>query len=64
MIMNDALEDFLLHDSTAVGTLTNLLPVEVLEPVDVSNAVCWLVSDHARYVTGITLPVDAGITVK
>jgi NAD(P)-dependent dehydrogenase (short-subunit alcohol dehydrogenase family) len=28
--------------------------------VDVSNAIVWLVSDAARYVTGVTLPVDAG----
>jgi len=38
----------------------NLLPVDILEPEDVSNAILYLVSDAARYVTGITLPVDAG----
>ena len=31
-----------------------------LEPDDIANAVAWLVSDAARYVTGVTLPVDAG----
>jgi NAD(P)-dependent dehydrogenase (short-subunit alcohol dehydrogenase family) len=36
------------------------MPVEVIEAVDVSNAIVWLVSDAARYVTGVTLPVDAG----
>ena len=40
------------------------LPVDVIEPIDVSNAVLWLVSDAARYVTGVTLPVDAGYTVR
>lgn len=39
------------------------LPVDVIAPIDVSNAVLWLVSDAARYVTGITLPVDAGYVV-
>ena len=34
------------------------------EPVDISNAVLWLASDEARYVTGVTLPVDAGATIK
>jgi len=31
-----------------------------VEPTDISNAVLWLASDESRYVTGITLPVDAG----
>jgi SDR family mycofactocin-dependent oxidoreductase len=38
----------------------NALPVSWVEPVDISNAVLWLASDEARYVTGVTLPVDAG----
>lgn len=38
----------------------NLLPVPWINPVDVSNAIVWLASDAARYVTGVTLPVDAG----
>jgi len=28
------------------------------------NAILWLVCDDARYVTGVTLPVDAGYTNK
>jgi NAD(P)-dependent dehydrogenase (short-subunit alcohol dehydrogenase family) len=44
--------------------LGNALPVPVLEPDDIANAVAWLVSDAARYVTGVTLPVDAGYLVK
>jgi NAD(P)-dependent dehydrogenase (short-subunit alcohol dehydrogenase family) len=28
--------------------------------VEIANAVAWLVSDQARYVTGVALPVDAG----
>ncbi len=38
----------------------NLLPIPWVDPADVSNAIVWLASDAARYVTGITLPVDAG----
>jgi len=38
----------------------NAMPIAWVEPVDVSNAVLWLASDEARYVTGIALPVDAG----
>jgi len=43
---------------------TNLLPVPWVEPVDISNAVLWLASDESRYVTGVTLPIDAGVLVK
>jgi SDR family mycofactocin-dependent oxidoreductase len=42
----------------------NALPVPWVEAVDISNAVLWLASDEARYVTGVTLPVDAGSTTK
>jgi len=40
------------------------LPVDMVESVDISNAIAWLVSDDARYVTGIILPVDAGFSNK
>jgi SDR family mycofactocin-dependent oxidoreductase len=43
---------------------TNALPVPWVDPVDISNAILFLVSDEARYITGVTLPVDAGFTVK
>ena len=42
----------------------NAMPVDVLQPEDVANAVAWLVSDEARYITGVTLPVDAGFINK
>ena len=44
--------------------MTNALPVQTLEPEDIANAVFWLVSDAARYVTGVALPVDAGFVNK
>ncbi|WP_396655794.1 mycofactocin-coupled SDR family oxidoreductase [Microbacterium sp.] len=42
----------------------NALPIPWVEAVDISNAVLWLASDEARYVTGVALPVDAGQTTK
>ena len=42
----------------------NALPIPWVEPVDISNAVLWLASDEARYVTGVTLPIDAGLLTK
>lgn len=40
----------------------NLLPVEISEPIDQSNAVLYLASDESRYVTSTTFAVDAGTT--
>ena len=42
----------------------NLLPTPWVQPVDISNALLFLASDEARYITGVTLPVDAGATIK
>ncbi|MGY1706587.1 mycofactocin-coupled SDR family oxidoreductase [Geodermatophilus sp. SYSU D00697] len=42
----------------------NALPIQWVEPRDISNAVLFLASDEARYITGVTLPVDAGSTQK
>ncbi len=42
----------------------HLLPVPMLDPVDIANASLFLASDEARYITGVTLPVDAGHCVK
>ena len=52
---NPTREDF----ETAARTL-NRLPIAAMEPVDISNAILYLVSDEGRYVTGATHVVDAG----
>jgi len=42
----------------------NLLPVPWIEPADVSEGVLYLAADSGRYITGTTLVIDAGWTVK
>ena len=42
----------------------NALPTPWVEPVDISNAVLFLASEEARYITGVTLPIDAGALIK
>ena len=66
MINNEFIRSWLtqLGESGAAQDLGNALPVSVLQPEDIANAVAWLVSDQARYITGITLPVDAGYLNK
>jgi (+)-trans-carveol dehydrogenase len=52
-------------DDAAESFLTlNALPVKWVEPVDISNALLFLASDEARYITGVTLPIDAGTLTK
>jgi SDR family mycofactocin-dependent oxidoreductase len=51
-------------DVAPVLEALNALPVPWVEPRDVSNAVLFLASDEARYITGVTFPVDAGMTIK
>ena len=40
------------------------MPLLMIEPVDVANAVLFLSSDEARYITGVALPVDLGAMLK
>jgi NAD(P)-dependent dehydrogenase (short-subunit alcohol dehydrogenase family) len=40
------------------------MDVPYVDPVDISNAVLYLASDEARFVTGIQLRVDAGAYLK
>jgi SDR family mycofactocin-dependent oxidoreductase len=72
MVMSDAfyrlvrpdLEQPSREDMAEAFTGLNALPVPWIESIDVSNAVLWLASDEARYVTGVALPVDAGFCQK
>jgi len=51
-------------DLAVAAQFMHVLPVGWVEPVDISNAVLFLASDEARYVTGLTLTVDAGSMLK
>jgi (+)-trans-carveol dehydrogenase len=42
----------------------HMMPIPWVQPEDISNAVLFLASDEARYITGVTLPVDAGSCLK
>jgi SDR family mycofactocin-dependent oxidoreductase len=64
MVVNEVMQEFLQQDPTMGQAMMNALPVDLVQPVDISNAILFLVSDDGRYVTGVTLPVDAGFTNK
>ncbi len=57
-----SLRDVIAANPDLSGAFGNLLPVGSIDPDDVSDAVLWLLSDEARYVTGAAIPVDAGST--
>lgn len=57
-------EDATLGDVIEVYESIAALPIPWTEPEDIANAVLWLVSDDARYVTGVSLPVDGGWFLK
>ncbi|KUH95582.1 mycofactocin-coupled SDR family oxidoreductase [Mycobacterium sp. IS-3022] len=64
MAVNPAMTEFLENYPGDGPHLQNPMPVELLEPEDISAAIAYLVSDEARYITGVTFPVDAGFCNK
>ena len=72
MIMNEPtyqlfrpdLENPTIDDAGPAFLTLNALPIKWVEPVDISNALLFLASDEARYITGVTLPIDAGCVIK
>jgi (+)-trans-carveol dehydrogenase len=72
MIQNEAtyrlfrpdLDDPSVDDAAESFMTMNALPVRWVEARDISNALLFLASDEARYITGVALPVDAGTLIK
>jgi SDR family mycofactocin-dependent oxidoreductase len=58
------LEPLINRDPNLGPIYMNTLPVETVDPRDISNAVLFLASDEARYVTGLEFTVDAGNTIR
>jgi (+)-trans-carveol dehydrogenase len=58
------LEHPTMEDFGEAAKVMNALPIPYVEAVDISNALLFLASDEARYITGVPLPVDAGAAVK
>jgi len=72
MIMNDALfrifrpdlENPTKADFEEASMGLHALPVTVFTAEDIARVVLFLVSDDAKYITGVGLPLDAGMLVK
>jgi (+)-trans-carveol dehydrogenase len=61
---NQRMQEVVQGDPSLSSTLASMLPVDLVEPEDVSAAVVWLASDAARHVTGVVLPVDGGTLLR
>jgi SDR family mycofactocin-dependent oxidoreductase len=64
MAVNDLMAKALEANPSLARAWTNALPVGMVDAIDISNAIAWLVSDEGRYVTGTVIPVDAGMVNK
>ncbi|CAJ1500570.1 mycofactocin-coupled SDR family oxidoreductase [[Mycobacterium] burgundiense] len=64
LVLNEAVAQYMAEHPEINSAFENLLPVELLEPADISAAMVYLCGQSGRYITGITLPVDGGLTVK
>ena len=64
MAVNEEMMERLEADPSLSHAWMHALPVDMVEAIDVSEAIAWLVSDEARYVTGTVVPVDAGLVNK
>jgi SDR family mycofactocin-dependent oxidoreductase len=63
MNMNTIVEEYMAKNPSLALVMANPMPVPSVEPVDISNAVVYLAGPSGRYVTGVTLSVDAGFNI-
>jgi len=68
MTMNEAMGKLVAQamagESTSISAMQNAMPIDILEPEDIADAIAFLVSDQAKWITGVALPVDAGFCVR
>ncbi|WP_063041635.1 mycofactocin-coupled SDR family oxidoreductase [Nocardia pseudovaccinii] len=64
MVLNEAMAALFAANDPGLATMQNALPIQMLQPEDIANAVAFLVSDEAHFITGTTWPLDAGFTVR
>jgi len=68
MTMNEAMmklfEEAAAGGSNSISGMQNALPIQMLEPEDVANAVAFLVSDEAKFITGTEWALDAGFMIR
>ncbi len=64
MILNESTMALAAAKDPWLATQQNALPIALMQPEEIAAAVAWLVSDAARFITGTSWPLDAGLTVR
>lgn len=64
MIVNEYFDRYTVEHPEFAAAMDNLMPVSLVDPGDVSEAMIYLCGQSGRYVTAVTLPVDAGVRIK
>ena len=64
MTQNDEMAGMIAAQDPGLMAMQNALPIEILQPEDIANAVAFLVSDEAYYITGLQFALDAGFTIR
>lgn len=64
MVSNEEFTRFMASLGDLGSVYQNAMKIDLLQPSDISDAVAWLASDQAKYITGVQLPVDAGFMIR
>jgi NAD(P)-dependent dehydrogenase (short-subunit alcohol dehydrogenase family) len=65
MVHNDITAAYFAEsDPEDLLVLVPAIPVDMLDPTDVSELVLWLCSDASRYFTGNSVRLDAGASLR
>jgi NAD(P)-dependent dehydrogenase (short-subunit alcohol dehydrogenase family) len=64
MVLNEAMAGWVGEHPTFGESQQPLLTLPMMEPRDVSEAMLYLCGPAGRYLTGVALPVDAGLIIK
>ena len=64
MILNETTIALAAADDPWLAAQQNALPIALLRPEEIANAVAWLVSDAGKFITGTSWPLDAGFTLR
>ena len=64
MIVNAQVEQLMADQPEYGAAFENLMAVPLIEPIDITEAMVYLCGQSGRFITGTTLTVDAGFTVK